>query len=44
MYLSPEVQQKLKALSEKEKRNPSQELLILIDFYEKNHLNHLDNG
>ena len=35
MYLSLEAKKKLKELSEKEKRNPSQELLVIIDFYEK---------
>lgn len=35
MYLTNEARQMLKALAEKEKRNPSQELLIIIDFYEK---------
>lgn len=35
MYLSSEAMQKLKELAEKEKRNPSQELLMIMDFYEK---------
>ena len=35
MYLSIEAKQKLKELAEKEKRNPSQELLVIIDFYKK---------
>ena len=35
MYLSLEAMQKLKELAEKEKRNPSQELLVIMDFYEK---------
>ncbi len=35
MYLSPEAKKKLKELAEKEKRNPSQQLLMILDFYEK---------
>ncbi len=35
MYLSPEAMEKLKELAEKEKRNPSQELLVIINFYVK---------
>jgi hypothetical protein len=35
MYLSPEAKQKLKELAEQEKRKPSQELLVIIDFYKK---------
>ena len=35
MYLSLEAKKKLKELAEKEKRNPSQELLVIMDFYEK---------
>lgn len=35
MYLTDEAKQKLKALSYREKRNPSQELLVIIDFYVK---------
>ena len=35
MYISSEAKQKLKELADKEKRNPSQELLVIIDFYEK---------
>jgi len=36
MYLSDEAKKQLKELAEKEKRNPSQQLLILLEFYEKN--------
>ena len=39
MYLSLEAKKKLKALAEKEKRNPSQELLVIMDFYEKHNKN-----
>ena len=35
MYISDNAQKKLKKLAEKEKRNPSQELLVIMDFYEK---------
>ena len=35
MYLTDEARGKLKVLAEKEKRNPSQELLTIIDFYQK---------
>ena len=34
MYLSNEAKAKLKELAHKERRNPSQELLVLIEFYE----------
>jgi len=35
MYLSIEAMGKLKALAKKEKRNPSQQLLIILEHYEK---------
>ena len=35
MYLSDEASEKLKELAEKEKRNPSQQLLVVMDFYKK---------
>ena len=34
MYLSIEAKKRLKELANKDKRNPSQELLVIIDFYE----------
>jgi len=36
MYVSDEAEKKLKLLAEKEKRNPSQQLLFIMDFYNKN--------
>ena len=35
MYLTDEAEKKLKALAQREQRNPSQELLVIIDFYVK---------
>ena len=37
MYLSIEAEKKLKELAGQEKRNPSQQLLVLIGFYKKYH-------
>ncbi len=39
MYLSDEAKKKLKELAEKEMRNPSQQLLVIMDFYEKHNKN-----
>lgn len=35
MYLSHNAKIKLKALAKQEKRKPSEQLLVLIEFYEK---------
>ena len=35
MYIIPEAKERLKQLAKQEKRNPSQQLLVIMDFYEK---------
>jgi len=36
LYLSPEAEAKLRELAEKEKRDASRQLLVIIEYYEKN--------